>query len=170
MFNLLSIAAGLLVLVATSVGATVLNISALLPATTVIVACYAGARRDLFGALLATLVVGLVGGASIGPTRGVDLLALLLVVFATRWARRRLPLGRAAVAAGWATAASVVHDVSYVAIAALLLPGVPLAGTLLRVSPAIALLTGLVALPFNAALGALEPTLHARQAKTTLFR
>lgn len=169
MFNLITILVGVLAVTLAAVVAEFTNAAMALPSAAVVFTVYASVHRDAFGALLTALVLGLVAGVSMGAARGVVLLSLLVVIVMTRWARGRLPLNRRLVLAAWVAAATIVADLTTVILGMLLLPGLPLAGALIRVSPLAALLSGLLAVPTFLILGWIEPFLRARHERSSLF-
>lgn len=169
MFNLITIAVGLVAVTMTSVAACLTNSALALPSAAVIFTVYATIHRDAFGALLTALALGLVAGVSVGAARGLVLLSLLTVVAATRWARNRFPVHRRIGLAAWVAAATVAADLTVVVLGLLLLPGTRLAGSLLTVTPLSALLSALLAIPSFVVLEWIEPLLRERQERSTLF-
>ena len=140
-----------------------------LPSVAVASTAYAAARGDAFSATLCALTLGILAGAPFGSSRGVVLLSLLAVVFATRVARLALPLRRRAAMIAWIVAASVLFDIAFYVSSAVLTPGIPLGRALLRFAPVAAVVAGVVALPLVIVLDRIEPALRARRAKSTLF-
>ncbi len=169
MFNLLTILLGLLCTVLVSVGATIVNADLAIPSVPVIFVAYAALNRDAFGALLTAFVLGIVAGIDHSEFRGVFMLSLLAAVGATRWARTRLPVRRRIGALSWVAVATMVANFSFVVLGALLRPGVPFGTILLVISPQVALLNVVFAIPVFLVLGWIEPYLRARQERTTLF-
>jgi len=169
MFNLITIVVGICVLIATSVLSTLVNVDALLPNVVVMMVVYASIHRDGFGALVTTFVLGFVAGLLIAGARGLLLLSLLPVVGMTMWVKQRLQFSGTIATASWVLVASLVADVSFVVLAFVFSPDLKLVATLLRLTPAVALLTALVSIPIFALLVRIEPLLRQRQERTTLF-
>lgn len=170
MFSLLTSLVGVLGVVTVSVLASLTNASVNVPNMAVVFTVYAAARRDVFGALVTALIVGLVAGVELGGARGVTLLGLLFVIGVTRWARVRFPLERRWALAAWVAVASVIADVVTVVIGFLVLPGLALSATLVRVTPIVALVTAVAALPAFLLLDWVEPLLRARQERSSFLR
>jgi hypothetical protein len=169
MLTLIVTAAGIVGIGAVAAMAVATNSMIGLPSVAVAATAYAAARSDAFGATVCALVLGILAGAPFGSSRGVVLLSLLVVVFATRVARAALPLRRRAAMVAWIVSASVFFDVTFFVSSAVLTPGIPLGGALLRFAPVAALVTGVAAFPLVLVLDRIEPALRARRAKSTLF-
>lgn len=169
MFNLITILLGLVTTVFVGVGAALMNADLAIPSVPVIFVVYAALNRDAFGSLLTAFVLGIVAGIGLGEFRGVFLLSLLAAVAASRWARGRLPVSRRLGALSWVAVATILANLSFVALGALLRPGLPFGRILVLVSPRVALFNLLLAIPVFLVLGWIEPYLRARQERTTLF-
>ncbi len=169
MFNLITSLLGVLGIVAVSVLAPLTNAAAGVPNVAVIFTVYAAMNRDLFGALVTAFVLGVVGGVNLSEARGLYLLSLLVVVGVTRWGRRRFPLERRLMLAAWTAVACILGDIGLVLMGYLLLPGLRLEPTLVTVSPVVALVTAVLAVPVFTVLDWIEPLLRARQERSTFF-
>lgn len=150
--------------------ASVFNVSVLLPAVPVIFVVWATVRRDAAAGLLAALVLGWIAGLQAGGGRGLLLVSLLPVVLFSAWARLSMHFQGVWATAGWVVGSCVLADVVFALLCPLFLPSVSPWGPLLRVTPAVALLTGATAVVIFAVLSGIEPLLDARQERTRLLR
>jgi hypothetical protein len=167
--HVLTIGAGALLIIGVSLVGPIINADRLLPAAAVIATVYAGAHRDGFGAVAAALVFALLAGLLNSGGRGLMMLSLLPVVGATLFLRSRTPLTQSMLFGAWTAAASLLADLTFVLLGLVFSPNTTFWPSLVFLSPATAIVTGVVAGLYGAIVGRIEPLLEQRQQRSALY-
>lgn len=162
MLLLLTIVAGLALVVLTSVGATVFNVELVVPNAPVIAIVFASTQRDPFPGVVTALIVGTFAAALVGGDRGELLLSFLVVSVVTRGLHVNIPLGAYWTQVSWVVASCLVGDVTFAVLRGMFEQDAAHFAVLWRLSPAIALSTGLLAIPTLALMRIVEPTVRPR--------
>lgn len=162
MLLLLTIVSGLLLVVLTSVGATVFNIEMVIPNAPIIAIVFASTQRDPFPGVVTALVVGAFAAALVGGDRGELMLSFLVVAVITRGLHVNIPIGAYWTQLSWVVASCLVADVTFAVLRGMFEQDAAHFAVLWRLSPAVALATGALAVPVLAVLRAIEPTVRQR--------
>lgn len=167
--HVLTIGAGALLIIAVSLIGPIVNADRLLPAAAVIATVYAAAHRDGFGSIAAAFVFALLAGLLNSGGRGLLMLSLLPVVGATLFLRTRTPLTQSMLLGAWTAAASLLADLTFVLVGLVFSPGTLFWPSLVFLSPATAIVTGVFAVLYGAIVGRIEPLLEQRQQRSALY-
>lgn len=170
LFSILTVVVGAILLVVTSVTTTFVNADIIVPNVLVLMVVYASIHRDAFGSLVTAFLLGLAAGLMNAGGRGMLLFSLLPVIGLTRWARHSLQLSALWASVGWVIPMVLIADLTFALVAVIFAPDLVTFPSFIRISPASALVTGVMALPVFGVLRRVEPLLQERQEKSSIFR
>lgn len=157
MIHLLHVAAGLVILIPWTVIAPTLGAVVWMPHVPILIGVHAAMQRSAFHGVVALLVLGLIAGLLSGGPRGLYLLASLPAIAVARFARTRLQAEGTGLQAATVVPAVILCELLFAAGMLLFRADVALLPAVVRVVPASALLTGMLALPVIALLRRILP-------------